>query len=83
MCHHWIDFLCEADCTDDEVMAALLHSIPSLRHWVAAMGIMEEMELVCRALKALYMWLVRRHAKLQMEFVTHLFNSRTRRQLLI
>ena len=58
MCRHWIDFLCEADCTDDEVMAALSHSIPSLRHWVAAMGIVEEIELVCRALKALYMWLV-------------------------
>jgi hypothetical protein len=59
MCRHWIDFLCEADCTDGEVMAALSRSIPSLRHWVAVMGVMDEMELVCRSLKALYAWLVR------------------------
>ena len=58
ICRHWIALLCEADCADDGVMAALSHCTQAHRPWVAAMGIMGEMEQVCRGLKTLYMWLV-------------------------
>src|SRR3984885_11069735 len=51
ICRHWIALLCEADCMDDGVMAALSRCTQALRHWVAAMGIMGEMGQVCRGLK--------------------------------
>ena len=43
---------------DDEVMAVLSRCTQVVRPWVAAMGIMGEMEQVCRGLKTLYVWLV-------------------------
>ena len=58
VCRHWISLLREADCTDDEVMEALSRSIQDLHHWVVAMGIMGEIEQMCRRLNDLYMWLV-------------------------
>jgi len=58
ICRQWIPLLCEADCMDDEVMAVLSRCTQVVRPWVAAMGIMGEMEQVCRGLKTLYMWLV-------------------------
>jgi hypothetical protein len=63
VCRHWVHQLCEADCMDDEVVAALLHSIPTLHYWIAAMGIMGEMEQACRMLSELRRWLVRRDAR--------------------
>jgi len=58
ICRQWISLLCEADCMDDEVMAVLSRCTQVVRPWVAAMGIMGEMEQVCRGLKTLYVWLV-------------------------
>jgi len=58
VCRHWINLLGEADCADSQVIAALSRSIPTLCHWVAAMGIMGEVEQACRALKELHRWLV-------------------------
>jgi hypothetical protein len=59
VCRHWIDLLREVDCPDDDVMAALSRCVPTLRYWVAAMGILGEAEQACRGLWALHMWLVR------------------------
>ena len=58
VCCHWINVLGEADCADSQVIAALSRSIPTLCHWVAAMGIMGKVEHACRALKELHRWLV-------------------------
>jgi len=58
ICRRWIAVLCEANCMDDEIMEALSRRTQALRMWVAAMGIMGEMEQVCQGLNDLYVWLV-------------------------
>jgi hypothetical protein len=58
VCRHWVCHLCEADCADDEIVSALLRSLPILRYWIAAMGIMGEVDQVCRMLNDLWRWLV-------------------------
>jgi hypothetical protein len=58
VCRHWITLLLLADCMDSEVMATLTQSTHALRHWIAAMGIMGEIDQVQLNLKDLYLWLV-------------------------
>jgi hypothetical protein len=58
ICCHWIALLCAADCTDNEVMAALSRCMQGLRSWVAVMGVMGKMGQACQGLKELYLWLV-------------------------
>lgn len=54
----WIVLLCETDCRDSEVMATLSGCLPVLLHWIAAMGIMGEVDKVCLGLRELDRWMV-------------------------
>ncbi|KAF8322846.1 uncharacterized protein EI90DRAFT_3077524, partial [Cantharellus anzutake] len=59
VCHRWIPLLCKLDEPhDDEIMKALSGAVPVLLHWIAAMGIMGEIDQACQSMKELQRWLV-------------------------
>ncbi|KAF8320189.1 uncharacterized protein EI90DRAFT_2609449 [Cantharellus anzutake] len=60
VCRHWITLLCKSGKSqDDEIMKALSGTVPALLHWIAAMGIMGEIDQACQGMKELQRWLVR------------------------
>ena len=61
LCRHWPTILRQADIQDDVFMSAAVKSVPDLLYWVAAMGVMAELDNACRGLYELERCLVRQH----------------------
>ncbi|KAF8330843.1 WD40-repeat-containing domain protein [Cantharellus anzutake] len=57
-CRSWSVLVCRVDCGDADVMQALEKFAESwLLHWVAAMGIMEELDAACLSLHRIEQWM--------------------------
>ena len=59
LCLEWCDIVRCFPNTDTEILANLTQIIPMLLHWVAAMGIMDELSRALRGLYDLHSWAVR------------------------
>ncbi|KAF8337386.1 uncharacterized protein EI90DRAFT_2645256 [Cantharellus anzutake] len=55
-CREWCDVLCRLPCMEPGILAALARVTPALLHWVAAMGIMGELNRVLEGLYELRVW---------------------------
>ena len=58
LCCGWCDIIRRFPCRDPETLAAFTRIIPWLFHWVAAMGIMGELNRALRGLYDLHNWTV-------------------------
>jgi len=59
VCREWCDVVCGFPVGDAKVSSGVIQVIPVLFHWVAAMGIMGEVEKVLEGLYQLGKWAVR------------------------
>ena len=59
LCCKWCDIIRRFPCRDPEILATFTQIIPILLHWVAAMGIMGELNRALRGLYELHDWVVR------------------------
>ena len=58
MCREWCDIVRRFPSGDPEILATLTQVVPILLHWVAAMGIMDELNCALRGLYNLRDWAV-------------------------
>ena len=59
ICREWCDVVLSFPSRDPEILTPFTQIIPVLLHWVAAMGIMGELECALRGLYDLRNWAVR------------------------
>ena len=59
LCREWCDIVQHFSCRDPGILASFADIIPVLLHWVAAMGIMGELDCALRGLYDLHDWAVR------------------------
>ena len=58
-CREWSDIVLRFPSGDPEILTTFTEIIPILLHWVAAMGIMGELDCALRGLYDLHNWAVR------------------------
>ena len=59
LCHEWCDIVQRFSCRDPGILAMFTSIIPVLLHWIAAMGMMGELNRALRGLYDLHNWAVR------------------------
>ena len=59
ICREWCDIVLRFPSRDPDILATFTQTIPVLLHWVAAMGVMGELDCALRGLYGLHNWAVR------------------------